>query len=154
MEIREAAASEAGTLSALAFEAKAHWGYSREILESWKDQLAFSISVVASRPTYIAAIRGEIVGFYSLVPSEHAWELDHLWVAPQFTRRGIGRALMTHALKVAFESGAISVTVDSDPNAEPFYLSLGATRCGEIPAPIPGQPSRVRPQLAFNGRAT
>jgi hypothetical protein len=45
-------------------------------------------------------------------------------------------------------------TIDSDPNAEPFYLACGAERTGAIPAPIAGQPARVRPQLVVRIRAT
>lgn len=150
MEIREAAASEAEFLSALALAAKAHWGYSREALESWRDQLRVSPSDVASKPVYVGAINGEVVGFYSLVPAGRAWELDHLWVAPRFIHRGLGRTLLAHALQMAFRGGASSVTVDADPNAESFYLSCGAVRCGEVPAPVPGQPNRVRPQLVWN----
>jgi len=151
VKIRKARASEAEVLSALALQAKAHWGYSLETLESWKDQLRISSADVASRPTYVGAINADIVGFYSLTPSGPVWELDNLWVAPAFIHRGVGRKLITHALELAFRGGASSVTVDADPNAEPFYLSCGATRRGEVPAPIPGQPNRVRPQLVFNG---
>jgi ribosomal protein S18 acetylase RimI-like enzyme len=154
VEIRPAAPSEAAALSSLALEAKAHWGYSGETLESWKGQLEVSPSNLASKPTYVGSIDENVVGFYSLVPSGSTWELDNLWVAPQFMNRGLGRLLLAHALEVAFRGGASSVTVDADPNAEPFYLSCGAIRCGEVPAPISGQPNRVRPQLAFNGRAT
>lgn len=51
----------------------------------------------------------------------------------------------------AFSSrGAVEITVDSDPNAEAFYLACGASRRGKVPAPIAGEPHRVRPQLAFN----
>jgi predicted N-acetyltransferase YhbS len=102
----------------------------------------------------VAAVGDEIAGFYSLVPSNHSWKLNHLWVLPQFMDRGIGRALVAHALETAVRGGASCVTVDADPNAESFYLACGADRCGEVPAPIPGQPGRVRPQLAFRGRAT
>lgn len=154
MVIREAATSEAATLSALALEAKAHWGYSPETIESWKDELLISSAEVASKPTYVGAVDGNVVGFYSLAPSGQVWELDNLWVAPQFMRHGVGRALLTHALEVAFQGGASCVTVDADPNAESFYLSCGAIRCGERFAPIPGQPYRVRPQMVFNERAT
>ena len=153
MEIRQAAASEAGILSALAVEAKAHWGYSRETLESWNDQLQISASDAASKPIYVGSVDGEVAGFYSLAPSEAAWELDNLWVAPKFMRRGVGRALLAHALEVAFRAGASSVTVDADPHAESFYLSCGAVRTGEVLAPISGQPNRVRPQLRYE-RAT
>jgi len=154
VEIREAVASEAESLSALALEAKAHWGYSPETIESWRDQLQVSPADVTSKPTFVGAINGVAVGFCSLAPSEQAWELDNLWVLPPFMHRGVGRALLSHALEVAFRGGAPSVTVDADPNAESFYLSCGAVRRGDVPAPISGQPNRVRPQLAFNGRTT
>ena len=152
VEIREAVVSEAEILSALALEAKAHWGYSSETIETWRDQLRISSADVASKPTFVGAINGDVAGFYSLAPSEHAWELDNLWVSPQYMHRGVGRALLAHALEVAFRGGASSVTVDADPNAEAFYLSCGATRSGEVPAPIPGEPGRIRPQLTFNER--
>ena len=150
VEIRKAAASEAEALSALALEAKAHWGYSREAIDSWRDHLRISSGNVEAKPTYVGAIDGIIVGFYSLASSGLSWELDNLWVAPQFMRRGVGRALLDHALEVAFRGGASSVTVDADPNAEGFYLACGAIRRGEMPAPIPGQPDRIRPQLVFD----
>jgi molybdenum cofactor cytidylyltransferase len=63
--------------------------------------------------------------------------------------RGIGRALLAHALATAARGGAAEVIVDADPNAESFYLECGAIRRGEVAAPIAGQPNRVRPQLAF-----
>ena len=82
-------------------------------------------------------------------PGQSAWELDNLWVAPEFMRRGIGRSLLRHALGTAARGGAVEVTVDADPNAEAFYVSCGAIRRGEVAAPIRGEPARVRPQLAF-----
>jgi len=154
MNIRSAQEHEAEALSALAIEAKAYWGYPADTIESWRQDLSVSSDTITSRPTFVAAIGDEIAGFYSLVPSNHSWKLDHLWVLPQFMDRGIGRALLAHALETALRGGASSVTVDADPNAESFYLACGAERCGEVPAPIPGQPERVRPQLAFSRRAT
>jgi GNAT superfamily N-acetyltransferase len=153
VEIRKAVPGEAPALSALALEAKAHWGYARETLESWRAQLQVTSADVASKPTYVGAIDGRIVGFYSLASSGPAWELDNLWVAPPFMHRGVGRALLDHALEAALRGGASSVTVDADPNAEAFYLSCGAVRRGEVLAPIPGEPHRVRPQLAFDALA-
>ena len=149
INIRPAQGHEAEALSALALKAKASWGYAADTIELWKQDLSISTDAITSRPTFVAAVGDEIVGFYSLLPSNHSWKLDHLWVLPQFMDRGIGRALVAHALKTAAGGGASSVTVDADPNAESFYLACGADRCGEVPAPIPGQPERVRPQLAF-----
>jgi len=149
VNIRPAQGHEAEALTAIALKAKAYWGYPADTLESWKQELTVSTRTVTSRPTFVAVIRDEIVGFYSMSPSHDAWKLEDLWVLPRFMERGIGRALVAHALETAARGGASSVTVDADPNAESFYLACGADRYGEVPAPIPGEPGRVRPQLAF-----
>jgi len=149
MSIRPAQGDEAQALFALALKAKAYWGYPADTIELWKPDLAVSTRTIASRPTFVAVLADEIVGFYSLSPSDQCWKLEHLWVLPQFMGRGIGSALVAHALETAARGGASSVSVDADPNAESFYLACGADRYGEVPAPIPGEPERVRPQLAF-----
>jgi GNAT superfamily N-acetyltransferase len=149
MEIRPAMESEAALLSELARRSKAHWGYAAEALERWRAELAVSADSIRDRPAFVAALPGMIVGFYTLQPSESAWELDNLWVLPDFMHRGIGRALLSHALETAARGGAREVTVDADPHAERFYLDCGAVRRGAVSAPISGEPGRVRPQLAF-----
>jgi len=149
MNIRPAAESEAPILCDLVMRAKAHWGYSAETLERWRPELAVTPADVRERPAFVAMADAEIVGFYSLRTFRTVWELDNLWVLPEFMHQGIGRALLAHALATAARGGASEVTVDADPNAESFYLEFGAIRRGDVPAPIPGQPKRVRPQLAF-----
>ena len=149
MNLRPAVETEAAALSSLAMRAKAHWGYSVEALERWRSELAISPIALREMPAFVAVVGSEVVGFYSLCPSEASWELDNLWVLPEFMQQGIGRALLSHALATAARAGASEVTVDADPYAEEFYLACGAVRRGEVPAPIPGQPNRVRPQLAF-----
>jgi molybdenum cofactor cytidylyltransferase len=149
MHIRRAVAEDATALSALALRAKAYWGYAEAQVEAWRVSLEVSAESVSVHPTFVAELDGDVVGFYSLTPSASSWELDNLWVAPEHMRRGFGRLLVLHALQTAAEGGAPSVVVDADPNAEPFYVACGATRTGEIAAPIAGQPDRVRPQLTF-----
>ena len=149
MNIRPALEREGELLCAVARAAKAHWGYPRELLEAWGSELSVTAEQIRAKPTFIASLDDEIAGFYSLEPQGEAWKLDNLWVLPRFMNQRIGRFLLAHALKVAARSGALEVTVDADPNAESFYIACGARRRGEIAAPIPGQPDRVRPQLSF-----
>ena len=41
------------------------------------------------------------------------------------------------------------ITLEADPGAEPFYLAMGARRCGSIPSgSIPGRPLPVL-EMAF-----
>jgi ribosomal protein S18 acetylase RimI-like enzyme len=145
VEIRAARTGEEDELSALALHAKAHWGYSMEVIETWKPLLCVTDADIAANRVFVGTIDGAVVGFYSLAPGAGSWELDNLWVSPRFMHRGHGRDLLAHALESARRGAASRVTVDADPNAESFYLRSGAIRCGEVPAPIPGQPERVRP---------
>jgi molybdenum cofactor cytidylyltransferase len=149
LNIRPAVESDAEVLSDVVMRAKSHWGYSAEALEGWRPELAVSPTNVREGPAFVAEESAEVVGFYSLRISGTAWELDNLWVLPESMHRGIGRALLAHALATAARGGAAEVIVDADPNAESFYLECGAIRRGEVAAPIAGQPNRVRPQLAF-----
>jgi len=153
MDIRRAVEQDAELLCGLAMTAKAHWGYAKEVLEGWRAQLTISAADIRAKPTYVAADAGRVVGFYTLETSEpRRWKLDKLWVMPECMNRGIGRALVQHALQTARRGGAAEVTVDADPNAAPFYVRCGAVRKGEVAAPIPGNPARVLPQLAFELR--
>ena len=147
MHIRSAVAGDADELSALAMRAKAYWGYAEAQLEAWRPSLKVLGESVSARPTFVGEINARIIGFYSLVPSAAAWELDNLWVAPEYMKHGVGRALVTHAAQTAAAGGATSILIDADPNAEPFYAACGAKRVGEVGAPIAGQPNRMRPQL-------
>ncbi len=149
MQIRRAVIGDAKELSQLVHRAKAHWGYAHAQLQAWRSSLEVSAESVSARPTFVAELDGQLIGFYSLVPSLEAWELDNLWVLPRFMKQGFGRALLKHASQTAAESGATAIVVDADPNAEPFYLHCGARRVGAVAAPIAGQPDRVRPQLVL-----
>ena len=147
IELRPASAGDAQDLSAIALAAKRHWGYAQELLEEWRAQLTLSPADIAARPTWVATIDGTPAGFYSIAPVEPCWTLEHLWVLPSAMGRGIGLRLLEHALNSALNAGAQGLDIDADPNAEGFYLRCGARRVGEIAAPVPGSPGRVRPQL-------
>ena len=72
-----------------------------------------------------------------------------MWVDPKNMGKGVGKALLQHMLDYARSQGQAELSIDSDPFAIGFYLACGAHEIGQIHAPIPGQPDRVRPQLVI-----
>lgn len=153
VRIRPAQPAEADALTELALAAKAAWGYDAAQLASWRPLLAVSPEQLSEHPAYVAQGESARLGFYTLHPAAGHWELDNLWVDPAWMQRGIGRLLLAHAVRVARSRGATALHIDADPHAEPFYLRCGAERRGAVPAPIPGHPARVRPQLVLDLRA-
>jgi GNAT superfamily N-acetyltransferase len=149
ISIRPAAAADARTVSDLAWRAKSSWGYPAEWLEMWRPALTITSEYLLAHDSHVAVLEHEIVGVCVLESHGETFSIEHLWIAPEQHRRGIGRALLERALTHAARAGAARVRVESDPFAETFYARMGGRRLGEIPAPMPGAPGRTLPLLEF-----
>jgi GNAT superfamily N-acetyltransferase len=152
MFIRAAKPSESDVLSALAFAAKKHWGYSDEAMQQWELTLQVSPTAIAENPTFVMEHDHRVVGFYMLWTDGRLWELEHLWVTPSSMRKGIGSLLLKHAVGIVRAGGGHILQIDADPNAEPFYRACGAKQTGTVSAPIPELKDRVRPLLEIDLR--
>jgi GNAT superfamily N-acetyltransferase len=141
--IRRARPDEASTLTALAHRAKAHWGYPPEWMASWRDDLTISPDYIRAHEVWAADEDARLAGVCALERGATSWKLEHVWVDPESMGRGIGQALVTHALQHAATVAPMNVHVVADPHAATFYEKLGWLRTGTIPAPMPGAPERV-----------
>ena len=135
---RAARAGEAGPLSALALRSKAHWGYDEAFLEACREELAVAEADIAAGLVAVAEDAGAVLGF-ATVRLEAPAELEALFVDPAVMGKGAGRALVAWARETARAAGVASLLVESDPNAEPFYLRHGAVRIGERTSPSTGR---------------
>ncbi|MFF2653434.1 GNAT family N-acetyltransferase [Streptomyces sp. NPDC058045] len=132
--IRPARVTEAGPLSELALRSKAHWGYDADFLAACRDELTVRAEEFGDGRTAVAERDGHILGFTTLGGEPPAGELRMMFVEPGAIGRGIGRLLFQHTLAAARDQGFARLTIDSDPNAEPFYRAMGAVRIGEVPS--------------------
>ncbi|NUK01092.1 GNAT family N-acetyltransferase [Streptomyces lunaelactis] len=145
--IRPARATEAEILSALALRSKAHWGYDAEFLDACKDELTVGAGEVARRRATVADRDGHILGFTTLEEEPPTGVLGMMFVEPQAIGQGIGRLLFEHTIAAGRELGFVQITIDADPNAEPFYRAMGAVRIGNVPSGSIAY--RVLPQLVI-----
>jgi GNAT superfamily N-acetyltransferase len=72
-----------------------------------------------------------LLTFETLAPTLPQGTLEDLWVDPVAIGSGVGRRLFDHAVVTAAGLGLTSLLIESDPNAEGFYLAMGAERIGE-----------------------
>ena len=149
MRIRRAEAADCETLSRIAHAAKAHWGYPERWLELWAEALTLTPRYVAENEVHAAFDGGEMLGFYAVSPDGERATLEHLWIAPEHMGRSVGRRLFEHAVRTAASLGAVSMSIDSDPHAEGFYLKAGARRVGETVTSVDGE-RRVLPRLSYD----
>lgn len=149
--IRRARPDEANALSELAVRAKSHWGYPPVWIRLWRADLTLTQEYLSSHAGLVAIEYDRLIGccVVELREREQGASLEHVWVEPACQGRGVGRTLVTHALDIAVRAGVSRVAVIADPFAEGFYLKLGASRVGAVPAPMPGAPGRLLPLLEF-----
>lgn len=104
-----------------------------QAVQSLLRQLSEDAEVTASNaPAYVAEREGVVVGMvtlciYTTLTGTKAY-LDHLVVAPEARRHGIGRALMEYAIERARDADASRVDLtarDTKQAAHALYRSLG-----------------------------
>ncbi len=146
--IRPARPHEADALSALCKRAKAHWGYDAEFLRLSEASLTIGPALIGSGLVLVAE-DARLLGLASLDPlGDGAWDLLHMFVEPGAMGRGVGRLLFAAIAALARQNGGATLSVLADPNAEAFYLRMGARRTGA--APSDAVPDRLLPLLQYD----
>ncbi len=77
---RAAKPEDAGKLSELAFQSKAHWGYSSEFMEACRHELIITPQDCESGLTVLAEENGTIAGFYQLAGEPPTGKLNDLFI--------------------------------------------------------------------------
>lgn len=140
MRIRAGEAAEAAALTELALRSEGHWEYDAEFLAACREELTVRPADVAARRTAVAEEDGRILGFTTLDGEPPRGALGMMFVEPDAIGRGVGRRLFAHTMDEARRLGFTRLTIDADPNAEPFYRAMGAVRIGATPSgSIPGR---------------
>jgi GNAT superfamily N-acetyltransferase len=135
LSLRAARADEAALLSALAYRAKAVWGYSPGFMQACRGELTYAAADVARGGCVVAEEHGRVAGFYALAPAvDGAAELEALFVEPGRIGHGVGRALIEHAKASAARKGACRMVLQGDPHAAHFYAAAGGIRSGTRPS--------------------
>jgi ribosomal protein S18 acetylase RimI-like enzyme len=89
------------------------------------DALTLSDIPVAQQRLRVAVVDDRIVGFATLLLTEHVGELEDLFVDPDWTQLGVGRALVRDAVDIAAVQGVTRIEVTANGHARDFYEKVG-----------------------------
>jgi GNAT superfamily N-acetyltransferase len=118
-------------------------------MELWRHDLTITPQYLERHRVFKALEGDELAGMCAVEDHDSLWVLEHVWVDPAHQRKGVGRALVRHALDLVRELRPGILRLAADPHASEFYLRLGAQPCGARSAPMPGAPDRVIPLFEF-----
>jgi GNAT superfamily N-acetyltransferase len=148
--IRPAEKEEAQVLTRLSFESKGYWAYPKEYYDVWKPELTITSDYIAKNDVLVFESEGAVIGYYSIVELENDIEvsgikidkghwLEHMFIAPKYIGRGIGRIMFDHLRNRCEIKGIRKLGILADPNARGFYEKMGCDDRGEFPSTIAGR---------------
>ena len=148
--LRPAQPDEAEELSALCLRSKAIWDYTPEQVESFRAELTITAEDIEAHSIIVAESAGAYLGIAHVIPDGDIAVLEDLFIDPSTIGSGLGRELFQWAIHAARNAGAVTLTFDADPNAEPFYKHMGAVTVGRSASgSIPG---RYLPEMVYDLR--
>ena len=137
MTIQKANPNDHQILTEITKKSKAYWGYSEEQIEIWSPFLTVSKEYIETNLVYNLVVDDKIIGYYSFFhESENTIKLDNLFVLPEFIGKGFGKILMSDFLKRLKNIDVQKVILNSEPNAEVFYIKFGFVKIGQIETSI------------------
>jgi maltose O-acetyltransferase len=148
--IRKAFPEENEVLTEISFASKHFWNYPEDYFEVWKAELTITSEYIQKNILNIAEQDDKILGYYSLVKNDRdfwagrvfvmkGYWLEHIFIRPEFIRKGIGTQLIRDVQKTCKELGIKRIYIFSDPNAKGFYEKIGADYIKESPSSIEGR---------------
>ena len=106
----------------------------------WLPELTCTAEAVHEEHVWCAEVDGDLAGFYRAIEAEEgAWSCEGFWIHPTYIGRGIGKNLLRHAIDLIADAGGRTLRIASDPNAQDFYIKMGARRIGDVPSQPKGR---------------
>lgn len=140
-KLRTPRTDELKALSALCLRSKAHWGYDADFMAACVAELTLTPDDLTTSSLQLAEDKTGLIGVaqVKMLDGETA-SLEALFIDPSRMGAGSGRLLFDWAAETARNLGARHLMIESDPDAAPFYIRMGAIRIGEAPSgSIPGR---------------
>ncbi len=133
VHIRLPQTHELDTINAIILAAKSHWGYPKAWIAQWMPELEVTAQRLEQQRLWVASRQNELVGVVALTEVDELGQIElcDCWVEPNHMRQGIGAALLRFACEQATKMTATRLVLAADPNAEDFYLRMGAVKVGE-----------------------
>lgn len=125
-------------LTDIAITSKRNWGYTDNQMKLWEDELIIKPDYINQNIVYKIFAENDLIGFYSIKFNSdyNSYELEHLWLLPEFTQKGFGRAIFNNVIENLNQINQSSFIVISEPNSNKFYEKMGGKFINKIESKI------------------
>ena len=132
MIYEEASFIDSEELTDVAVRSKRHWGYSKEAMELWNENLTVTENYLKEHTVIKAVLEDEIVGFFSLEEIKPTTRIAHFWIDTPYLRKGYGSYLFKYMMNFLKSKNVEKATLVIDPNSQRFFEKKGGTVINKI----------------------
>jgi len=136
MVFRNAMPREANAITELTLASKNHWGYPKEWMTLWADDLTITSEYIENNMVVVAEDGNNLLGYVSVKKDDGEYYLDNLFVCPAHIKKGIGIKLLAFAHDWCREHGVARLHVYSDPFSKGFYEKTGAVFVKDVASEV------------------
>lgn len=132
MIFEKATAEDCQALSELAVRSKRHWGYSKEAMELWNQNLTITEDFLNSHTVIKATLEDDIVGFFALEEIKPTTRIAQYWIDTPYMRKGYGSEMFKYLKDFLRQKNVEKATIVLDPNGLAFFENKGAKVLNKI----------------------
>ncbi|MET0421829.1 MAG: GNAT family N-acetyltransferase [Acidimicrobiia bacterium] len=147
IDVRTARHDDLDTLSDIFLRASLSNEGDRELILAHPEIQTYDDVHVRAGHTRVAVLDGCVVGFATLLPGDD-FELEDLFVTPEWMRHGVARSLIDDLVAIARRLGAARIDVTANDHALAFYEAVGFVADGRVATPLGGDATRMHLAIA------
>jgi len=132
MIFEKATAADCQDLSDVAIRSKRHWGYSKEAMELWNQNLTMTEEFLDSHTVIKATLEDDIVGFFALEEIQPTTRIAQYWIDTPYMRKGYGSVMYDYLRNYLKDRNVEKITLVMDPNGLAFFERKGAKILNKI----------------------
>jgi GNAT superfamily N-acetyltransferase len=137
MKVEKATSNDNEILTEITKKSKAYWGYLEEQILQWNNNLTITKEYIKNNLVFKLVNDNTTIGYYSyLIKDEKNIKLDNLFLLPEYIGKGFGKYLINDFLNRMRIEKFEKIILDSEPNAEKFYLKIGFKKIGQFETSI------------------
>jgi len=136
IRLRPADIDDVDALTDISIRSKQSNGYDDAFMAACRDELTVTVAHLCQGEYWVACQDDLIIGCASLCPDKDkpSGEVHSFFIDPDHQGRGVGRILWGKLLERAHAYQMTDVRLDADPNAVPFYQTMGFELAGDAPS--------------------
>ena len=138
---------DATTLTNLAIESEATWGFDPVFMEIFNRQYSVTDIFIENNLVFKMLDGERVVGFLGIIKEDFISELEYFYIEASYIGKGYGKQMWRFMCEICKRENIGTIQFVTSPEAVPFYESCGAVQIDTVESLV--IPGRMIPKFVY-----